>query len=69
MNIMEMMNYRFENPNENVLVDTKIAEKFISRDRDNIDSFALWASMSKENVSELINGYITERQVNIGITK
>lgn len=48
MNIMEMMNYRYENPTAEVAVDTKITEKFISRERENIEFFELWSSMSKE---------------------
>ncbi len=66
MNLMEMMNYRFENPKEKINVDKKIAEKFIERDRDNIEMFELWASVSKESneIAPIINNYIRENAEN-----
>lgn len=62
MNIMEIMNYRYENPTSEVAVDTKIAEKFISRERENVEFFELWASMSKEGnqILPAINMYKQE---------
>lgn len=62
MNINELMNYRFENPTAEVAVDTKIAEKFISRERENVEFFELWASVSKEGnqILPAINMYKQE---------
>lgn len=50
MNIMEAMNYRYNNPDSELDVDMYIAEKFIQKERtnDQIEDFTLWASMSKE---------------------
>ena len=46
---MNEMNYRFNNPSVAILVDTKIAEAFISKPRtsEQIENFRLYASMSK----------------------
>jgi len=61
MSITEMMNYRYDNPGIEVKVDTKIAEKFINRERklDSVSAFELWGSMSKEcsNIEPMINAY------------
>ena len=61
MSITEMMNYRFDNPEVEVEVDTKITEKFVSRDREqiSINSFESWGSVSKEssNIVPMISAY------------
>lgn len=71
MSITEMMNYRFDNPEVEVEVDTKIAEKFVSRDREqiSISSFESWGSVSKESakIETMINAYknqLTENTIN-----
>lgn len=71
MSVTEMMNYRFENPEVDIEVDTKIAEKFVERERQNIsiENFDLWGSMSKESskISTMINAYknqISENTIN-----
>lgn len=71
MSITEMMNYRYENPEIEVDVDTKIAEKFTARERtyENTEQFALWGSMSKEatKIETMINAYknqLTENTIN-----
>jgi hypothetical protein len=71
---MELMDYRYENPEVDVSVDSKITEKFISRDRNlnSIENFELWASLSKEknNLEKMINAYKTVKEENvINITK
>lgn len=61
MNIIELMNYRYENPENNVNVDSKITESFISRNREqeNLENFELWGSLSKESekIEKLISSY------------
>ena len=48
--MMNEMNYRYNNPNQNIPVDKSLAEAFISKPRTNeqIERFSMWASMSKE---------------------
>lgn len=59
---MNEMNYRFNNPSVAVLVDTKIAEAFISKPRtsEQIENFRLYASMSKEsaNIEKILTNAI-----------
>lgn len=61
MEIIEAMDYRFENPNQNVDVDVKIAEALISRPRAKhaLEFFESWASMSKnkEKIFSMIDTY------------
>lgn len=61
MSTMELMNYRYDNPEVEVEVDTKITEKFVQGEREqiNIDSFESWGSMSKEaaNIAPMISAY------------
>lgn len=72
MKISELMNYRFENPTNEVAVDTKILEKFISRDRslEQSEFFALWSSVSNEaiNMLPVMNNYLQEQR-QIGIVR
>lgn len=74
MNIAELMNYRFENPDTRVLVDSKITEQFMSRERSSeaISSFELWASISRERIeilSKLQNWNLEENKLDQGITR
>lgn len=69
MSITEMMNYRYENPDIEVEVDTKIAEKFTARERENenVENFALWGSMSSEasKIENMINAYKNQLSENV----
>ena len=62
--IIDSMNYRYNNPTINLSIDRKIVEKFLEqhRERNVIESFTLWASMSKENINnnlvDLINNNV-----------
>ena len=62
MTITDLMNYRFENPEAEVAVDTKITDKYTSGNRENVEFFELWASMSKEaeKILPVINNYKQE---------
>lgn len=48
--MMNEMNYRYNNSSQNISVDTSLAKAFVSKPRtqQQIESFGLWASMSKE---------------------
>ncbi len=62
--IIESMNYRYNNPTVNLPVDRKIVEKFLEQhhNKNIVDSFVLWTSMSKENINnnlvDLINSNV-----------
>ena len=62
MNITELMNYRFLNPDKEIEVDTKITEAYVSRNRDNVDFFRTWADASKESekILPVIDSYTQE---------
>ncbi|MBE6160299.1 MAG: hypothetical protein E7157_04560 [Lactobacillales bacterium] len=64
MSITEMMNYRFDNPEVEVEIDTKITEKFVERDREQISigDFEAWGSVSKEaaKIEPMISAYKTQ---------
>ena len=71
LNIMETMNYRMDNPEIEVEVDTKIAENFVGREREaeKIEQFELWGSTSKEanKIKAMINSYknmLSENTIN-----
>ena len=72
MKISELMNYRFENPKQNVGVDSKIAEKFVARERsiELTEFFASWASVSVEakEILPVMQNYIQEQR-QIGISR
>lgn len=61
MNTMELMNYRYDNPEIEVEVDKKITEQFVQGEREqiSIDNFELWGSISREaaNIEPMINAY------------
>ena len=61
MSVTELMDYRLENPDVDVKVDTYITEKLISRERSNevVENYELWGSMSKEKkvIGKLIGNY------------
>lgn len=48
--MMSEMNYRYNNPKQGVMVDSKIAAAFVSKERtkEQVEAFKIWASMSKE---------------------
>lgn len=62
MNIIENMNYHFLNPEKEIEVDTKITQAFVSRERDNVDSFESWAGLSRdsEKIMPVIDAYKQE---------
>ena len=74
LNIMETMNYRMDNPEIEVEVDTKITENFVGREREEekIEQFELWGSTSKEEkkIKTMINSYKNMKSENtINITR
>lgn len=74
LNIMETMNYRMDNPEIEVEVDTKITENFVGREREDekIEQFELWGSTSKEakKIKTMINSYKNMKSENtINITR
>lgn len=48
--MIKEMNYRYNNPNQGIAVDSKIAMAFVSKERTpaQIETFKMWASMSKD---------------------
>lgn len=48
--MMNEMNYRYNNPNQNIPVDKSLAEAFVSKPRtkEQVERFGMWVSMSKE---------------------
>lgn len=54
MNAIDEMNYRYNNPTISLTPDEKVVRAFLSREREKhvIEQFALWASMSKENIND-----------------
>lgn len=72
MNIIDSMDYRYENPNQNIDVDVKIAQALISRPREKntLEQFELWASLSKnsEKINSIINSY-KSRVINNEVAK
>ena len=48
--MMNEMNYRYNNPTQNIPVDKSLAEAFVSKPRtpEQIERFGIWVSMSKE---------------------
>ncbi len=69
MSVTELMDYRLENPDVDVKVDTYITEKLISRERSNevVENYELWGSMSKEKkvIGKLIGNYKKTKTGNI----
>lgn len=51
--LIDEMNYRYNNPEMALSPDEKIVTAFLSKERDKevMEQFTLWASMSKENVN------------------
>ena len=54
---IDSMNYRYNNPTINLTPDKEIVNAFLTQEREKyvIETFALMASMSKENGKELEN--------------
>lgn len=48
--MMNEMNYRYNNPTQEIAVDKSLAQAFVSKPRtsEQIERFGIWASMSKE---------------------
>ncbi len=75
MNIIDLMNYRYENPQNKINVDSKITESFISRNREKeqIENFELWGSLSKEKeqIAKAISSYkmLKEEENVVNITR
>lgn len=72
MKINEMMNYRFDNPNENINVDTKITEHFYfnkERTPEQQETFNLWLSISRENsiAERIIRTYNENKETSVSI--
>lgn len=65
------MNYRFNNPTVSLSVDEKIVRKFLEqhRERHVTEQFALWASMSKENVNHKLENMINSQEKEIESSK
>ena len=72
MKISELMNYRFENPTQDVGVDSKIVEMFTGRERteEQAGFLASWASVSSEakKILPIIQNYLQEQR-QVGITR
>ena len=78
MKISELMNYRFENPTQDVGVDSKILEKYVARERtmEQSEFFASWASVSGESkkLLPIMQKYLQygkdiQEQRQVGITR
>ena len=62
LDTIELLNYRYSNPNYNVEIDSRFAKSFFStaRTEEEVNSFMLWSSCSRE--AEKINGIFLEKQ-------
>ena len=61
--IINEMNYRYNNPSINLTPDEKIVSLFFQQERDKsvTEQFALWASMSKENIENKLTNMINDK--------
>lgn len=71
MKIMDAMNYRYNNPEISLSLDENIVTAFLSREREKnvIEQFTLWASMSKENVNNRLVTMINTNTKEQSLTK
>lgn len=69
--LIDEMNYRYNNPETTLTPDEKIVQAFLERERERnvIEQFALWASMSKENVNNKLVDMIKNHTKEQSLTK
>lgn len=69
--IIDTMNYRYNNPTITLTVDEQIVSLFLQQERErNVrEQFALWASMSKENVENKLVNMIDSKSKEQTLTK
>lgn len=62
--LIEEMNYRYNNPTVSLSIDEKVVRKFLEqyRERHVREQFALWASMSKENVDHKLENMVNSKE-------
>lgn len=71
MGVVKEMDYRYENINPNTTnklhIDEIIAQAFVSKQRNNVDQFEQWASMSK--ASDKIKPLLEQYKINQSLQK
>jgi len=69
--IVDTMNYRYNNPTITLTVDEQIVSLFLQQEREkNVrEQFALWASMSKENIENKLTNMIDSKSKEQTLTK
>jgi len=69
--IVDTMNYRYNNPTITLTVDEQIVSLFLQQEREkNVrEQFALWASMSKENIENKLTNMIDSKSKEQVLTK
>lgn len=69
--IIDTMNYRYNNPTITLTVDEQIVSLFLQQEREkNVrEQFALWASMSKENIENKLINMIDSKSKEQTLTK
>ena len=69
--VVDEMNYRYNNPTIALTVDEQIVALFLQQERERnvIEQFALWTSMSKENVENKLINMINSKSKEQALTK
>lgn len=69
--IIDTMNYRYNNPTIALALDEQIVALFLQQEREkNVrEQFALWASMSKENIENKLTNMIDSKSKEQTLTK
>lgn len=69
--IIDTMNYRYNNPTIALALDEQIVALFLQQERErNVrEQFALWASMSKENIKNKLINMIDSKSKEQTLTK
>ena len=69
--IIDTMNYRYNNPTIALALDEQIVSLFLQQERErNVrEQFALWASMSKENIENKLTNMIDSKSKEQTLTK
>jgi len=69
--IVDTMNYRYNNPTIALALDEQIVALFLQQERErNVrEQFALWASMSKENIENKLTNMIDSKSKEQVLTK
>ena len=69
--IVDTMNYRYNNPTITLTVDEQVVSLFLQQERERnvIEQFALWASMSKENIENKLTNMIDSKSKEQVLTK